>query len=156
MKTVVRPLALWFSLSLSAASLAAGGSGGMFESQSQDPDYAAGEAAIKARDWPQAIALMTQAVRREPDNADAENWLGYAYRKSGDLPNAFRHYERALAINPRHRGAHEYVGEAYLMAGDLANAEKHLAALDRLCWLPCEEYRELREKIAGYRQSKSQ
>ncbi len=156
MKTMIRRLVLLASLSLSSVSLAAGGSGGMFESGSQDPDYTAGEAAIKAKNWPQAIASMTQVAQREPDNADAENWLGYAYRKSGDLPNAFRHYERALAINPGHRGAHEYLGEAYLQAGDLAKAEQQLAALDKLCWLPCEAYRELKEKIADFRKSKVQ
>ena len=37
------------------------------------------------------------------------------------------------------------------MAGDLAHAEQHLAALDKLCWLPCEEYDDLKAAIADYR-----
>jgi hypothetical protein len=58
-------------------------------------------------------------------------------------PAAFAHYKRALELNPRHRGAHEYVGEAYLLVGALAKAEEHLAALQRICLLPCEELADL-------------
>lgn len=37
------------------------------------------------------------------------------------------------------------------MAKNLAKAEEHLAALDRLCLLPCEEYADLNAKIVGYK-----
>ena len=37
------------------------------------------------------------------------------------------------------------------MMKDLANAEKHLAALGRICLLPCEEHADLRAKIAAYK-----
>src|SRR5262245_66605408 len=72
-----------------------------------DPDYAAGKAAIAAKDWSTAIRLLSSAALRDTRNADIENYLGYAYRQSGQLQTAFMHYERALQINPRHRGAHE-------------------------------------------------
>ncbi|MDI1272273.1 hypothetical protein [Polaromonas sp.] len=62
----------------------------------------------------------------------------------------FKHYGEALRLNPKHRGAHEYVGEAYLMVGDLAKAKQHLAALDKLCFMPCEEYTDLKKAIAAY------
>ncbi|MBB5018331.1 tetratricopeptide (TPR) repeat protein [Chitinivorax tropicus] len=117
----------------------------------QDPDYAAGQAAIKAEDWPRAIEAMNKVVARNPRHADAYNWLGYAYRKQGDLPNAFKHYEQALAIDPKHLGVHEYLGEAYLMANDLPNAEKQLAELDKLCWFTCEEFRDLKAHIQAYK-----
>jgi len=119
---------------------------------SADPEYAAGKRAIEARDWNLAIKSFTAAALRAPDNADIQNYLGYANRNSGNLDAAFRHYESALKLNPKHRGAHEYIGEAYLMKNDLVNAEKHLAALDRLCLLPCEEHADLKAKIAAYKQ----
>ena len=116
-----------------------------------DPDYAAGKQAIDAKDWPAAIKLLNSAALRDTRNADIQNYLGYAYRHAGQFDLAFRHYQRALQLNPRHRGAHEYVGEAYLMVHKLAKAEEHLAALQKICLIPCEEYEDLKKKIAEYR-----
>lgn len=116
-----------------------------------DSDYAAGKQAINAKDWSTAITLLNSAALRDTRNADIQNYLGYAYRNAGQLDLAFRHYQRALQLNPRHRGAHEYVGEAYLIVNNLAKAEEHLAALQTICLIPCEEYADLKKKIAEYR-----
>jgi Flp pilus assembly protein TadD len=116
-----------------------------------DPDYAAGKQAIDAKDWSAAIKSLTSAALRDTRNADIQNYLGYAYRNAGQLDLAFRHYQRALQLNPRHRGAHEYVGEAYLIVHNLAKAEEHLAALHKICLIPCEEYADLKKKIVAYR-----
>ncbi len=116
-----------------------------------DPDYAAGKQAIEAKNWSAAIKSLSSAALRDTRNADIQNYLGYAYRHAGQLDLAFKHYGRALQLNPRHRGAHEYVGEAYLMANDLAKAEEHLAALQKICLIPCEEYEDLKKAIAEYR-----
>ena len=116
-----------------------------------DPEYAAGKAAIATKDWNAAIRSLSSAALRDTRNADIENYLGYAYRQSGQLQTAFMHYERALQINPRHRGAHEYMGEAYLIANNVAKAEEHLAALQRICLIPCEEYEDLKKAVADYR-----
>jgi Flp pilus assembly protein TadD len=116
-----------------------------------DPDYAAGKAAIEAKDWRAAIQALASAALRDTRNADIQNYLGYAYRHTGQLDLAFKHYQRALQLNPRHRGAHEYIGEAYLMMNDLARAEEHLAALRKICLIPCEEYGDLEKAIAAYR-----
>ena len=122
------------------------------ESEGQlEPDYAAGKKAIEAQDWPAAIRLLSSAALRDTRNADIQNYLGYAYRSTGELSPAFNHYNRALLLNPRHRGAHEYLGEAYLMIGNLAKAEEHLAALEKICLLPCEEYGQLEKKLSRYR-----
>ena len=116
-----------------------------------DPDYAAGKVAIEAKDWTTAVKRLSSVALRDTRNADVQNYLGYAYRNAGQLPRAFEHYQRALTLNPRHRGAHEYIGEAYLIANDLASAEKHLAALEKICLIPCEEYDDLKKAIAEYR-----
>jgi Flp pilus assembly protein TadD len=116
-----------------------------------DPDYAAGKAAIAVKDWTGAIRSLSSAALRDTRNADIQNYLGYAYRQSGQLQPAFTHYQKALQLNPRHRGAHEYIGEAYLIANNPAKAEEHLAALQRICLIPCEEYEDLKKAIADYR-----
>jgi predicted Zn-dependent protease len=158
-----KPLLLVLAVAVAAAAsplaMAAGGGGSASDSSQPaarpvDPQYAKAVAAIEAKDWAVAVALLTELVAREAGNADAFNYLGYAERSRGNLDLAFRHYERALALDPGHRGAREYLGEAYLMAGNLPKAEEQLARLDKLCFFPCNEYRELKEKIAAYRQSR--
>jgi len=59
----------------------------------------------------------------------------------------------ALELNPNHRGAHEYVGETYLLVNDPAKAEEHLAALAKLCFVPCAEYNDLKRAIAAYKEN---
>jgi Flp pilus assembly protein TadD len=97
------------------------------------------------------VKRLSSAALRDTRNADIQNYLGYAHRQLGQMDLAFTHYQRALQLNPRHRGAHEYVGEAYLLVGNLAKAEEHLAALERICLIPCEEYEDLKKAITGYR-----
>jgi len=118
----------------------------------RDSDFAAGKKAIEWKDWAAAIKAFSAAALRDPRNADIQNYLGYAHRSSGQMELAFKHYARALELNPRHRGAHEYVGEAYLMVGELPKAEEHLAALQKICLIPCAEYTELKKQIEVYRQ----
>ena len=116
-----------------------------------DPDYAAGARAIEAKDWKSAIRHLSSASLRDTRNADIQNQLAYAYRNSGELDLAFKHYNRALELNPRHRGAHEYLGEAYLMVGNRAKAQEHLAALKKICLIPCAELGHLEKRIADHR-----
>ena len=116
-----------------------------------DPEFAAGRAAIEAKQWQTAIRALSSAALRDTRNADIQNYLGYAYRHTGQMDLAFKHYARALELNPRHRGAHEYAGEASLMVNDLPKAEAHLAALEKICLIPCEEYDDLKKAIAEYR-----
>jgi tetratricopeptide (TPR) repeat protein len=113
-----------------------------------DPDFAAGKKALAANDWNAAIAVLTSAALRDARNADLQNYLGYAYSRLRQLEPAFKHYQQALAFNPRHRGAHQHLGQAYLLLGDRANAAEHLAALERICLIPCEEYENLQRAIA--------
>jgi Flp pilus assembly protein TadD len=119
-----------------------------------DPDFEAGKAAVRAQNWPAAIGAFNKVAAKDPQNADAQNFLGFAYRKSGNLDLAFKHYNEALRLDPGHRGAHEYIGEAYLMQGNLAKAKEHLARLDRLCFFGCEEYDDLKKSIAEYEKRK--
>ena len=97
--------------------------------------------------------MLENVVKREPQNADAYNWLAYATRKNGDAKAAIPIYEKALAIDPKHLGAHEYIGEAYLVLDDLAHAKEHLKRLDKLCLFSCEQYRDLKKAVEAYEKS---
>lgn len=46
-------------------------------------DLASGRKAIDAKDWPTAIRHLHLAEKREPNNADVQNLLGYSYRNAG-------------------------------------------------------------------------
>ena len=158
-------LPLWIALALVlvgapspvlAAGGGGGGGGGDAPGKPADPDYTAAVKAIKAAQYPTAIRLLEGVVTRDGKNADAYNWLAYATRKNGDPASAIPIYEKALAIDPDHRGAHEYIGEAYLQLDNLAKAKEHLARLDKLCFLPCSEYRDLKKAVNTYEKSKGQ
>jgi Flp pilus assembly protein TadD len=125
------------------------------DEDSGDPEYQRGRQALEAKDWQGAVRLLSSVALRDTRNADIQNYLGYAYRNLGEMPLAFKHYSRALQLNPRHRGAHEYLGEAYLMIKNQAKAEEHLAALKKICLLPCAEYGNLEKKLAEYRTRES-
>jgi len=133
-----------------AATLAADSRDTMGPSKPEDPNYTAGMKAVDSGNFMAAIPLLERVVERDGANADAYNSLAYAIRKSGDPARAISIYQKALAIDPKHRSAHEYIGEAYLELNDVAKAREHLAALDRLCFLPCSQYRDLKKAIETY------
>src|SRR5262249_24704603 len=66
------------------------------KSIARDPDYIGGKWAIDAREWSEAVNRLERASRRDPDNADLHNYLGFAYRNLGRLEPALEHYQRAL------------------------------------------------------------
>jgi tetratricopeptide (TPR) repeat protein len=154
-----RPCILWSALCLAAlvavSPMPAYGDppGSTTRAKPEDPDYTAAVRAIKAENFAAAIPLLRGLVARDAMNADAYNWLAYATRKNGDPAGSLSIYEKALAIDPKHRAAHEYIGEAYLVLGNLAKAKEHLTVLDKLCFLPCEEYRDLKKAVEAYEKS---
>jgi tetratricopeptide (TPR) repeat protein len=119
----------------------------------EDPMYAEGVKAVKRGDYAAAIRLFEALVARDDRNANAYNWLAYSTRQAGDAQRAVPIYQKALAIDPKHRGAHEYIGEAYLVLGDLPKAKEHLAVLDKLCFLPCSEYSDLKKAVQAFETS---
>ena len=143
-------LVLFFNPGILTPAYASGG-GGSEPVRYVDSDLDRANRAIKAKEYDRAISYLNAVVARDAGNAEAHNLLGFSERMRGNLDAAFRHYERALAIDPKHRGAHEYVGETYLLAGNLPKAEEHLAILDKLCFITCEQYRDLKAAIIDYK-----
>lgn len=116
-----------------------------------DPDYAAGRVAVEAGDWQTAIALLSMAAMRDPENANVQSYLGFANRNAGNWETAMQHYRTALKLNPRHRGATEYIGQAYLLRGNMQLAVAQLNRLERICGRGCEEYASLARAIDDVR-----
>jgi tetratricopeptide (TPR) repeat protein len=116
-----------------------------------DPDFVAGKRALAAGDWRGAIAAFELAELRAPDDADIQNYIGYAYRRLRQPDAALARFNQALARNPRHRGARQHLGEAHLSIGNVAGAEEQLAALERICLLPCEEQADLHQALLRHK-----
>jgi tetratricopeptide (TPR) repeat protein len=121
------------------------------EAPAANDPLAAARAQISQKSWKGAIAELQRV--NATDNADWHNLMGYSHRKlaTPDLAAAERYYDAALQLNPKHRGALEYSGELYLQLGRLDRAEARLAALDKLCFLPCSEYTDLKKAIERYK-----
>ena len=116
------------------------------------PDVLApARAAIAAKNWNEAIDELKKVDATS--SADWNNLMGYSLRKAdpANLAEAEKYYNEALRIEPKHRGALEYSGELYLMMGNLDMAEQRLAALDKACFLPCEEHTDLKRAVARYK-----
>ena len=146
-----RALALGLLLMASAAWA---NMGGEEEAQSNDPNVVEGKKALDNKDLKKAIESFEKAAAADPKNADVQNYLGFAHRVSGNLDLAIKYYQEALRLSPGHKGAHEYLGEAYLLADKPGKAEEHLQKLDQICMTGCEEFKQLKAKIAEYKKAK--
>jgi tetratricopeptide (TPR) repeat protein len=142
-------LAMLLILSFSGAAWSAGGLGGPAE----DPELQKGRALIERQDWAAATEVLATYTRTHAGSADAYNLLGYGYRHLQRYDESLSAYHKALALDPNHRAAHEYLGEAYLQLGQLDKAKEQLDALDRICFFPCEEYRDLKKAYEAARQA---
>lgn len=151
MKHLLRSLGTILLMACLAGPVHAAGSDDDSPPKRTNPSLAAGETLVKAGKFAEAVPLLEKAIRAEPRNADAQNYLGYSLRKLGDTEGALKHYGLALDIEPRHLGANEYLGELYLEMDELEKAEQRLDVLDSACFFGCEEYTELKEAITAYK-----
>lgn len=140
---------------VSSLALAAGDPGGGSvpgAESAKDPVLERVADATSRKDWAAAQAVLKDAVAAQPKNADYHNLYAYSIRKGAnpDMSLVFKHYNQALALDPKHKGAHEYIGEAYLMVKNVAKAKEHLAQLDKLCFLSCQEFSDLKAAIAAH------
>ena len=121
-----------------------------YSSSSQKPaGYNEAVTLITAEKYQDAIAPLQSAEKSAKNDADVQNLLEFVYRKTGKLDASGLHYTRALKINPEHKGALGYQGELFLMQGNKEAAQANLAKLDKICWLGCDEYDDLKKAIAG-------
>jgi tetratricopeptide (TPR) repeat protein len=139
-------------LAMPAAAWANGGGGGGGSSGNSQTDlYRQAKKLIDRERYAEAIPLLQKSIRQKGEYADALNLLGYSNRKLGDMAKAMTYYSKALNKEPKHLGANEYMGELYLEMNDLPKAEERLAVLKAACG-DCEEYEELADEIADYKQ----
>ncbi|MDX2225342.1 MAG: hypothetical protein SFV21_21485 [Rhodospirillaceae bacterium] len=118
-------------------------------------EFKAGEKAVKAGAFDQAIEIFTALTAADATNADAFNYLAFSQRNLGQDDAAMANYAKALAIDPAHKGALAYQGELFLKRGDLAGAQANLARLDYACGRRCAERDSLQAAIERVKDGKA-
>ena len=101
--------------------------------------------------YERALKLLIKANKKEPNQADTLNYLGFTSRKLGDLENGEKYYLLGLEIDPNHKGINEYLGELYVVTNRYDLANERLKVLEKC---DCKEYNELFEVISGTKKSK--
>tara|TARA_B100000575_G_scaffold33744_1_gene22702 strand:+ start:576 stop:1037 length:462 start_codon:yes stop_codon:yes gene_type:complete len=136
---------LFLSQPLFAAGGYSSGTSSASTNTSADP-FATVYQLIEAKKFTEAHKVL-EVLNVPNKQADKFNLLGFTARKSGDLEKARAYYHRALEIDPKHVRALEYQGELFLQLGKLADAKQNLEKIQRICWLPCDEEKQLEEAI---------
>ena len=143
-------LLLALTINVDPAFSAGGGDGGDAEAAGVDPNFETGKVAVEMGEYARAIDLMKKVVAKNPENADALNYLGYSHRELDRLDEALSWYAKALGVDPNHKGANEYLGRLYLRLKDLPKAEERLGKLDKICFFGCAEYDSLKTAVADF------
>jgi tetratricopeptide (TPR) repeat protein len=90
-----------------------------------------GAEALNTRDFPKAIEIFSQAIRVDPDFAEAYNQRAIAYYLSEDYPRSIADCRRAIMRMPCHFGAWAGMGHCHAHLDEIPQAiecyEKALA-----------------------------
>lgn len=77
--------------------------------------------AFKGGKWDDAIALMQEAIKLEPDSAVSYYFMGEAYRGKGDIPDAINSYNTAIQKDPQFGPAYVSLAQARIQVDPSAN-----------------------------------
>ena len=78
-----------------------------------------------------AVPVLQELIRMEPENSDGWSMLGASYLMLGQYPQAAMAYERFAEMEPDQAESHKCVGDVYRAQGQLAlAAEKYSKALE--------------------------
>ena len=84
-----------------------------------------GVALYDAGDISGAVTQYENAIRIDPDHADARNNLGNAFFKQGRTDEAIQCFAKALALNPNHTEARNNLANTLMQNGDIRGAIDH-------------------------------
>ena len=106
------------------------------------------EKAVKL--YKEAFNKLETANKKDKNNPDILNYMGFTSRKSGNFNEAEKFYLKGLSLDPKHNGINEYLGELYVQTNRIEKAKERLAVLKNC---NCKEFQEL-ELIIKTRGSK--
>jgi tetratricopeptide (TPR) repeat protein len=96
--------------------------------------YNEGLALMQAKRFAQAEKKFEQAVKLDPNFAEAYNNLAFTLRKqgSGNYKQSLAYYNKAIELKPNLAEAYMYRGVLYTQMGRKADAQADLASLKKL------------------------
>jgi len=91
-----------------------------------DPNSLRGlaETAMNAREFATAVKYYRKLLELVPNDAAAENLMGYAYAFGGDLPSAMKSFAIYRRAPGQEANALDSMGEAYFVNGQFRDAEQ--------------------------------
>jgi protein O-mannosyl-transferase len=84
-----------------------------------------GNTLLKKGEIEEAGKHYSEALRLNPNFAEAHNNLATVFMKQGDLEKAARYFEQTLNLKPENAVAHKNLGNVYLKQGKLDEASKY-------------------------------
>ena len=124
--------------------------GGGDDKSPKKTNFETGIDEVEAKNYKKAVKYFKKAAKKDSDNADIYNLLGYSYRKMGKYDESLEYYTKALSIDPKHLEANEYIGELYLETNKPDKSKEHLQVLSEACSSSCEQYETLKKAIELY------
>jgi tetratricopeptide (TPR) repeat protein len=96
--------------------------------------YNEGVALMGAKRFAQAQKKFEQAIKLDPNFAEAYNNLAFTLRKqgSGNFKQSLAYYNKAIELKPKLAEAYMYRGVLYTQMGRKADAQADLASLKKL------------------------
>ena len=105
---------------------------------------------IDAGEYEKARSNLKIFIENNSSDYEAYNLLGYVERQLQNYELAINFYKKALSIESNFTGAHHYISITYLEMDNLNSAKYHLDKLDLICLFGCEDFYDLKNKIAFY------
>ena len=105
---------------------------------------------IDAGEYEKARSNLKIFIENNSSDHEAYNLLGYVERQLQNYELAINFYKKALSIDNNFTGAHHYIAITYLEMDNLNSAKYHLDKLDLICLFGCEDFYDLKNKIAFY------
>jgi tetratricopeptide (TPR) repeat protein len=96
--------------------------------------YNQGVDLMRGKKFAAAQVKFEQAIRDNPNFAEAHNNLGFTLRQQGpqNYSKALEHYSKAIQLRPRMAETYEYRGVLFAKMGRKTDAQKDLATLKKL------------------------
>ncbi|SRR6056300_1228278 len=105
---------------------------------------------IEAGEYELARTNLKAFLEKNDSDYEAYNLLGYVERQLQNYELAINFYKKALSLDKNFIGAHHYIAITYLEMDDLESAKYHLDQLDLICLFGCDDFYDLKNKIAFY------
>ena len=72
--------------------------------------------------YKEAFNKLETANKKDKNNPDILNYMGFTSRKFGNFNEAEKFYLKGLSLNPKHNGINEYLGELYVQTNKIEKA----------------------------------